>query len=191
MPRPRCQMRILLCGAAGLNERRTMWKHPLPQAGGCRAYYSQRFIGKDGNLMKFKRLLAVPRHSIPADSALLLLRLVVGLAFMLHGWGKIQRPFSWMGEGAFAPAPFQALAALSEFGGGLALILGLVTPLACLGIASTMAVAFYTHAVMRGDPFVGKGASSELAAVYFCIAIVVLAMGPGRASADRALFGTR
>jgi hypothetical protein len=28
---------------------------------------------------------------------LLLLRLVVGVAFVLHGWPKIQNPFGWMG----------------------------------------------------------------------------------------------
>ena len=47
-----------------------------------------------------------------------------------------------------------ALAALSEFGGGLAYILGLLTPLAALGILSTMTVAFTKHAFERGDPFV-------------------------------------
>jgi len=98
-----------------------------------------------------------------------------------------------MGPEGFAPPVFQALAAVSEFGGGLAWILGLVTPLACLGIASTMAVAFSFHTFMRGDPFVSKtgGPSSELAAVYFCIALLLIALGPGRFSLDRRLFGPR
>src|ERR1044071_3379761 len=61
---------------------------------------------------------------------LLLIRLVVGSAFMLHGWGKIQHPFSWMGPESPVPGFFQLLAAISEFGGGLAWILGLLTPLA-------------------------------------------------------------
>lgn len=54
---------------------------------------------------------------------LLALRLVVGAAFLFHGWPKIQHPFDWMGPEASVPAIFQALAALSEFGGGLALLL--------------------------------------------------------------------
>lgn len=143
--------------------------------------------------MNFKTCLATTEHSIFAHLALLLLRLVVGLAFMLHGWGKILNPFGWMGPEGFAPGFLQALAALSEFGGGLALILGLLTPLACLGIGSTMAVAFSTHAFMRGDPFVSMtgGPASELAAVYFCIAMLLLAMGPGRFSLDRMIFGKR
>lgn len=143
--------------------------------------------------MSITRVLSVPEHAIFTDLALLLIRVVAGLAFMLHGWGKIQNPFGWMGPDGFAPGPFQALAALAEFGGGLAWILGLLTPLASLGIASTMAVAFSFHAVVRGDPFVSMtgGPSFELAAVYFCIALLLLAVGPGRASLDRALFGPR
>jgi uncharacterized membrane protein YphA (DoxX/SURF4 family) len=100
--------------------------------------------------MSISRVFSVPGHSIFSDLALLFLRVVAGLAFTLHGWGKIQNPFGWMGPDGFAPGIFQALAALSEFGGGLAWILGLLTPLASLGIASTMAVAFSFHAIVRG-----------------------------------------
>ena len=143
--------------------------------------------------MSITRVLSVPGHSTLADLALVLIRVVAGFAFMLHGWGKIQNPFGWMGPDAFAPGIFQALAALSEFGGGLAWILGLLTPLASLGVASTMAVAFSFHAVVRGDPFVSMtgGPSFELAAVYFCIALLLLVVGPGRLSVDRPLFGRR
>jgi len=143
--------------------------------------------------MTIRRLLSVPQNPGLVDIALLLLRAVAGLAFMFHGWSKIQNPFGWMGPDALAPGIFQALAALSEFGGGLAWILGLLTPLASLGIAATMAVAFWLHAVLRGDPFVaaGGGGSYELAALYLCIALLLLAVGPGRLSLDRALFGRR
>jgi putative oxidoreductase len=141
--------------------------------------------------MNLKRFFTVPEHSTFASTALLLLRVVGGIAFMLHGWGKIQDPFGWM-PGGNIPGIFLALAALSEFGGGLAWALGLLTPLASLGVLSTMAVAFHFHAIQRGDPFVGKGGpSSELAAVYFCIALVLIAIGPGRFALDRFLFGTR
>jgi putative oxidoreductase len=140
-----------------------------------------------------RRMLSVPEHPAFADIALLLVRVVGGLAFMLHGWSKIQHPFGWMGPDAFAPGFFQALAARSEFGGGLAWILGLLTPLASLGIASTMTVAFSFHAFMRGDPFVAKGPgpSYELAVIYLSIALLLLALGPGRLSLDRTIFGKR
>ena len=142
--------------------------------------------------MDFRKFLTVPGNSTFGDFSLLLLRFVAGLAFMFHGCGKIQNPFGWMGPDAFAPGVFQALAAISEFGGGLAWILGLLTPLASLGIASTMVVAAAMHAFMRGDPFVSSGGPSyELAVLYFCIAVLLIAIGPGRFSLDRQVFGPR
>jgi putative oxidoreductase len=143
--------------------------------------------------MNVKRLFTVPTQSTPTSAVLLILRLVSGAAFMLHGWGKIKDPFGWMGEDAFAPGIFQSLAAISEFGGGLAWILGALTPLASFGLACTMTVAVYMHAVMSGDPFVSMtgGASYELASVYLCIALLFIVAGPGRFSVDRQVFGAR
>ncbi len=135
-------------------------------------------------------MFTVNGHSACTDVALLVMRVVAGLAFVLHGWPKIRNPFGWMGPDAFAPGPLQALAALSEFGGGLCLILGLLVPLSSLGIASTMLVAVSMHAFIMGDPFVSKGgASYELAAIYLCLCMVFLATGPGRFSADKKIFG--
>ena len=143
--------------------------------------------------MNFRSIFAVPEHSVFGSVTLLLLRIVAGAAFMFHGWGKIQSPFAWMGPDAFAPGIFQALAAVSEFGGGAAWILGLLTPLASFGIACTMTVAASVHAFMNRDPFVSMtgGPSYELAAVYLTIAILLIAFGPGRFSLDRVVFGRR
>jgi len=120
---------------------------------------------------------------------LLLLRLVVGAAFLFHGWPKIQNPFGWMGPTATTPGWLQALAAVSEFGGGAAWIVGLLTPLAAFGILCTMATALHMHVVLRGDPFVGKGASYELALVYLTVAVLLLLAGPGRFALDALVFG--
>jgi len=54
-----------------------------------------------------KRWLAVPQQSSFADFALLVIRLVAGVAFMMHGFEKIQNPFGWMGPDSFAAAPFR------------------------------------------------------------------------------------
>lgn len=143
--------------------------------------------------MNLKKLFTPASQPLHGDLALLLLRIVAGVAFILHGWPKIQNPFNWMGENAFAPGVFQALAALAEFGGGIAWVLGALTPLASLGMAGTMVVAVYVHAVMMGDPFVanGPGGSYEPALGYFCISMVFLALGPGGISVDRLIFGKK
>jgi putative oxidoreductase len=97
-----------------------------------------------------------------------------------------------MGPEAFALGIFQALAALSEFGGGLAWILGLLTPLASLGAACTMVVAVWVHAVLKGDPFVAMGGPSyELASLFLVISLVLMFVGPGRYSLDSTFFGKR
>lgn len=123
---------------------------------------------------------------------LLLLRLIVGVAFLYHGSGKIQNPFAWM-PGSSTPGILQALAALSEFGGGLALLLGLFTPLAMLGLAITMAVATHMHAVVMGDPFVNMtgGRAFELPILFFGIAVMFIFVGPGKFSLDSKIFGEK
>ena len=121
---------------------------------------------------------------------LLLVRLVTGAAFVLHGWPKIQNPFGWMGPEAPVPGIFQALAALSEFGGGIALILGLLTPIGSLGIAGTMIVALGMVHLPQGHPFVGQPGqpSFELAAGYLATVVMLILLGPGTLSLDALLF---
>jgi putative oxidoreductase len=124
---------------------------------------------------------------------LLVLRLVVGIAFLHHGWSKIQEPMTWMNKFPNPPPGFlQAAAAVAEFGGGIALIIGFLTPLFAFLIACNMAVAAATVHIPHGDPFVGHGGPSwELAAVYFSVAVCLLLVGPGQLSLDSLLFGRR
>jgi putative oxidoreductase len=121
---------------------------------------------------------------------LLLLRLVVGSAFILHGWPKIQNPMHWMdGRGNAPHALLQAAAAIAEFGGGMALILGLLTPLVTLGIAATMVGALVLSHFPKGHPFVpgGPGKGYELSLIYLAIMIALLTTGAGRYSLDALL----
>lgn len=124
------------------------------------------------------------------DYAILLLRVWLGSMMVVHGWGKV---FGGVGKltervasmGFPLPEFFAWSAALSEFGGGILLILGLFTRPAAFLVFCTMFVAgFIRH---LDDPF-GK---KELALTYLVMAVVVLIAGPGKAALDRVLFGHR
>src|ERR1700694_2127774 len=91
---------------------------------------------------------------------LLIVRLVVGLTVAAHGAQKL---FGWWGGPGMSnwtqsvrrlrirPAqPWAWVAALSEFGGGLLLALGLLSPLGSLAIAGSMLVAVATVHWTRG-----------------------------------------
>ena len=91
---------------------------------------------------------------------LLILRLVVGLTMAGHGAQKL---FGWWGGPGITgwtqsvqklrirPAqPWAWIAALSEFGGGLLLALGLLSPLGSLAITGAMLVAIATVHLPRG-----------------------------------------
>ncbi len=145
-------------------------------------------------MFKIKNCFKVQKFSGWGATAMLMLRLVVGVAFLLHGWGKIQSPFGWMPPDAGVPGVLQFLAAISEFGGGLSLILGLLVPLSMLGLAFTMATATIMHAVVLKDPFVASGAgqaSFEPALVYFALCLVMISVGPGQISLDFKIFGQK
>ena len=121
--------------------------------------------------------LIPPTLDARTSAALLPLRVVAGVGLSTHGLGKIKDPFHWMDKGGdAAPAFFQLLAAISEFFGGLALAAGLLTPLACFGIACTMAVAVHRHLT--------RGGSFELAALYLGIAVLFGVIGPGKFALD-------
>jgi putative oxidoreductase len=129
-----------------------------------------------------------------AAGALLLMRVVVGCAFAMHGWHKIRSPGGmtrWMGDPQ-VPGYLQAAAACAEFGGGIAWMLGLLTPLACLLIIVTMVTALTTVHLPKGDPFVSaSGPSYELPLTYLVIGLTLLLVGPGTFSLDAILFGRR
>lgn len=85
------------------------------------------------------------------DIALLLLRVIVGLLVAGHGAQKLFGWFGgpglagftgWVDSMGFRPARLWAvLGSLAEFGGGMLLVLGLLSPLGSLGIAASMLIA--------------------------------------------------
>ncbi|MDT8901603.1 DoxX family protein [Anaeroselena agilis] len=129
------------------------------------------------------------------DGGLLLLRVGLGLMFMYHGWPKVTggvaawtklgMSMSFVGIG-FLPPFWGFMAAASEFGGGLLLIVGLFFRPACLLLAVTMAVAV----AMKFGTGAGLGGASqalELGIVF----VSLLFIGPGRYSFDARLCGRR
>ena len=124
---------------------------------------------------------------------LLILRLTVGAAFVFHGWYKITGDggmTGWM-HSTDVPGFMQAAAALSEFVGGIGLILGLLTPAATFFLACTMIVAIGMAHLSQGQPFVSPKPSSpswELPAGYLAAVLAVLLAGPGRLSLDYLIF---
>lgn len=135
-----------------------------------------------------KRVFSPPDLGSAASVGLLALRVVAGLAMMMHGLPKIQNMSSWMGADSWAPPALQALAAVAEFGGGIALAIGLLTPLTCFGIICVMATAIFAVHVPQGHPFVGKGGSYELPLLYMVTMFAVMLTGPGAYSLDAFLF---
>jgi putative oxidoreductase len=126
---------------------------------------------------------------------LLILRLVVGLTLAAHGAQKL---FGWFGGPGMTgwtqavtklrirPAqPWAWVAALSEFGGGLLLALGFLSPIGSLAIAGAMVVAIATVHFPRGF-FVTKGGYEFNLTLIAAVTALALT-GPGAYSLDAAL----
>jgi len=114
---------------------------------------------------------------------LLILRLFVGFAFVRHGSGKLNDIAGFAAE-FHIPKPMALAAMLTQLCGGVLLLLGLLTPLAALGIASTVAVATF-FLIKEGQPFINpKGHSWENTAFYVAAGLALALLGPGSYSLD-------
>ena len=132
---------------------------------------------------------------------LLLLRIFMGYAMAMHGMDKMSHPFGWMDQGPHpsgVPGFLQGLGAAGEFFGGLGLMFGLLTPIAALGVMSTMFVAMLFLLGMPGPHYFvnapmnsPKSASLELPLTLFIFALTLFLTGPGLLSIDAFLFGRK
>lgn len=126
------------------------------------------------------------------DTALLLVRLVVGVTMVLHGvnhWlggGKIAGTAGWFEGLGLRHGVLQAWASVvTEVGAGVLLVLGLLTPLACAAVVSVMLVAALLAHRRNGFFVMRDGYEYVLVLATVCVALGLL--GPGEISVDHAL----
>jgi putative oxidoreductase len=113
----------------------------------------------------------------------------IGLAFAHHGYPKIRGgPDQWEILGGalkplgidLAPTFFGFMAAASEFGGGILVILGFFFRPAAFLMFCTMCVALATH-LHKGDSFMVWSHAAECAVVFLGLVFT----GPGKFSLKR------
>jgi putative oxidoreductase len=126
------------------------------------------------------------------DTGMFIIRVVFGLAIASHGAQKL---FSWFGgygirktggffeSLGFRPgAAFATAAGLSEFGGGLLITVGLLTPIGAVAVLSAMLVAMFSVHVKNG--FFATGNGIELPFLYAVAAVGIAVTGGGAISLD-------
>lgn len=124
-------------------------------------------------------------------AAFLLVRIVVGYMFLLHGTAKFfEFPVSMTGgNGAVELFSLYGAAAILELVGGVLIILGLFTRPTAFLLSGQMAYAYFIVHGAGGNllqPMLNKG---ELAALYSVVFLLFVFVGAGKWSLDSKLFG--
>ena len=126
--------------------------------------------------------------------AVLILRLFLGFAFMMHGSQKLLGAFGGGGVAGVAGMlsklglePSQILAwvlSITEFVGGVCVFLGFLTRFWAAGLVIDMAVAIFKVHMANG--FFASRNGFELPLAFGVMALVILLTGSGSLSVDRA-----
>lgn len=117
-------------------------------------------------------------------------RIIFGLVFAAHGWGKrkggIDGTAGWFDSMGMKPGRFHAHAAsLTEIGAGLLLAVGFLTSFAAAAVVGVMVVAGYTSHRNNGFFIVKDG--WEYTFMTALSAVAIAGLGPGDWSIDEAV----
>jgi putative oxidoreductase len=128
------------------------------------------------------------------DAGSLLLRLILGVVMVAHGWnhafrgGKLPGTAGWFESIGIRPGWLHArLATYTELAVGPLLVLGLLTPLAAAGVVGTMGVAIVANHLKNGFFIFRPGEGYEYVLTLIVVAVALGSLGGGRLSLDRAL----
>lgn len=123
------------------------------------------------------------------NTGLLILRIGLGIMFILHGYPKLfGGPDKWEAVGGamknvrvtLFPAVWGFLAGVAETFGGFMLLLGLAFRPVCLILMFTMFIASLKH-LNAGDGIMGASHAIEAGIVFLALMFV----GPGKYSVDK------
>lgn len=143
--------------------------------------------------------MVVPGLNVTAAApyGLALLRIVLGIAFVVHGWSKLSggvgNVAGFFGSlGIPAPGLMAWVVTIVELVGGLFLIAGFLTPIVGILLALNMLGAIIFAYLGQGSPFVDRGAIAWEKEAVFGIAALCLALaGPGAWAVDDVVSDTR
>jgi putative oxidoreductase len=123
--------------------------------------------------------------------ALLLVRVVVGITMIAHGYnhwrggGRIAGTARWFSGLGLRYGTLQAwMSVVTEIGAGTLLVIGLFTPLACAAVISVMLIAgLLAH---RPNGFFVFREGYEYVLLLSVISLGLATLGPGKVSVDSA-----
>ena len=113
------------------------------------------------------------------DYGLLLLRLIIGAIFIIHGWSKIKAK----------TGKYWVLMGVAETLGGIASVLGFLTQFANIGFLIIMLSAIYMKKFKWNVKFVEQEKMGwEFDSIILAAAIILIILGAGSISLD-SIFG--
>ena len=129
---------------------------------------------------------------LTARYGLAILRVVLGIAMIVHGWSKLSGGVGGVAGffgsiGIPAPGLMAWVVTIVELVGGILLVVGFLTQIAGILIALDMLGAILFAFLLRGAPLIaenGQQISWEKEAVFAAAALCIALAGPGAWSVD-------